>query len=287
MMKRGLFVGLVTLDLVYLTENLPDRNQKIVALDYTTAAGGPAANAAVTFSYLGNTATLMSVVGRHPLSQLARADLAYWQVAIADLDADRAEPVPTASVIVTQSTGDRAVVSLNATRSQVAATAIPPNCLQDVDIVLIDGHQMAVGQAIARQAQISGIPVVVDAGSWKPGFEKILPHATYVICSANFCPPCQASTEVLDYLAALQIPHMAITRGNCPIQFKSLGKMGEISVPATRVVDTLGAGDIFHGAFCHHILQLGFAEALAEAAQVASYACQFFGTRGWMKQQGN
>ncbi|NJR65753.1 MAG: sugar kinase [Leptolyngbyaceae cyanobacterium CRU_2_3] len=284
MVKRGLFVGLVTLDLVYLTEDLPDRNQKIVALDYTTSAGGPAANAAVSFSYLGNSATLISAVGQHPLSQLIRADLENWQVAIADLDPERMEPVPTASIIVTQATGDRAVVSLNATRSQVPASAIPPNCLQEVDIVLIDGHQMAVGQAIVQQAHRLGIAVVIDAGSWKPGFEEILPYANYVICSANFHPPlCQSTTEVFTYLQALKIPHIAITGGDRPIQVWHLGKSSEIPVPPISVVDTLGAGDIFHGAFCHYILQSGFTEALAQASQVAAYACQFLGTRAWME----
>ena len=47
--RRGLFVGLVTLDVVYLTDHPPTRNQKIVASDYTVAAGGPATNAAVAF----------------------------------------------------------------------------------------------------------------------------------------------------------------------------------------------------------------------------------------------
>ncbi|MCY7284866.1 MAG: sugar kinase, partial [Cyanobacteria bacterium CAN_BIN43] len=48
MTKQGLFVGLVTLDLVYLVTALPQSNQKIVALEDSMTAGGPAANAAVT-----------------------------------------------------------------------------------------------------------------------------------------------------------------------------------------------------------------------------------------------
>ncbi|HEY9844600.1 MAG TPA: PfkB family carbohydrate kinase, partial [Candidatus Caenarcaniphilales bacterium] len=71
--KHGLFVGLVTLDLVYLTAGLSSRNQKIVASDYTVAAGGPATNAAVTFAHLGNQATLTGVIGTHPVTHLIRA----------------------------------------------------------------------------------------------------------------------------------------------------------------------------------------------------------------------
>ena len=47
---KGLFVGLVTLDLIYLAESPPKNNQKLVADDYLVAAGGPVTNAAVAFS---------------------------------------------------------------------------------------------------------------------------------------------------------------------------------------------------------------------------------------------
>ncbi|WP_283754453.1 hypothetical protein [Roseofilum acuticapitatum] len=45
----GLFVGLATLDLLYLTPQIPQVNEKKVAVDYTVAAGCPATNAAIAF----------------------------------------------------------------------------------------------------------------------------------------------------------------------------------------------------------------------------------------------
>jgi sugar/nucleoside kinase (ribokinase family) len=48
----------------------------------------------------------------------------------------------------------------------------------------------------------------------------------------------------------------------------------------------MGAGDIFHGAFCHYILQESFPDAIASAAKIAAHSCQFFGTRRWMQQSG-
>jgi len=285
---------MVALDMIYLVERLPDRNQKIVAIDFTTSAGGPATNAAVTFSYLGNSAMLMGIVGAHPLSQIIRADLQQWQVEIADLDPQRRDPVPTASILVTQATGDRAVVSLAAPHASFSPNPQSPNppalsSLDGVEIVLIDGHQMDLSRAIAQQAHALAIPVVADCGSWKPGFEEVLPYVSHAICSANFYPPqCQTAAEVLAYLEALAVPHVAITGGDQSIQYLSLGQFGEIPVPTVAVVDTLGAGDIFHGAFCHFLLhhtpaQSGFIDALAQAVQVASYSCQFFGTRRWME----
>ncbi|OCR00570.1 ribokinase [Oscillatoriales cyanobacterium USR001] len=281
MLNNGLFVGLITLDFVYLVTDYPSQNQKIVATDSITAAGGPATNAAVTFSYLGNQSMLLGVLGCHPITQLIKADLAECKVSITDLDPTRLDSPPVSSIIITQNSGDRAVISINATKSQANQT-INPDILADVDIILIDGHQMLISQEIAQIAKLNHIPMVIDAGSWKPGFEKILPLVDYVICSEHFYPPdCHNSQEVFAYLSAMEIPHIAITCGEKPIQYLSDGINGRIEVPQINPVDTLGAGDIFHGAFCHYILQANFIEALAAAAKVASYSCQFFGTRCW------
>jgi sugar/nucleoside kinase (ribokinase family) len=278
---KGLFVGLVTLDVVYLVADLPQPNQKIVALGDAVTAGGPATNAAVTFGYLGDEAVLLGIVGAHPMSQGIVSDL-QGRVNFVDLHPDRSQPPPMSSILVTQATGDRAVVSRNTVQSQAAVEAIPGDILQGVDMVLLDGHQMAVGKAIAQQSQV---PVVLDGGSWKAGLEEVLPHVNYAICSANFYPPgCETSEAVFAYLRACQISRIAITHGGQPIQYFDQGKVGEIAVPQIRPVDTLGAGDVFHGAFCHAILRSGFQEALAEAADAAAKSCMFFGTRAWMEQ---
>jgi sugar/nucleoside kinase (ribokinase family) len=282
--QRGLFVGLTTLDWLYLAEHLPDRNQKLVALDYAMAAGGPAANAAVTFGYLGNAATLLTSLGQHPISALVQSDLQTWGVDWIDLTPDRLEPLPTSSIIVTQATGERSVISMNAVKAQASAHAIPADILQGVEIVLIDGHQMTVSEEIARRAQAINIPIVIDGGSWKPGFEGVLPYADYVIGSANFHPPgCQTLEDTLSYLQGLEIPHIAITQGDRPIQFVNQDESGEIPVPQIQAIDTLGAGDVFHGAFCHFIGRSNFETALAESAIVAARSCRSFGTRAWMR----
>jgi sugar/nucleoside kinase (ribokinase family) len=284
----GLFVGLTTLDFIYRATHPPTANQKIVALDYVMAAGGPATNAAVAFGHAGGNATVLTALGQHPMAQLIRADLTEYQVSIADLTPDSTVPPPVSSIIVTAATGDRAVVCLNAVKQQVESADIPVKSWAAVtaaaiDVVLIDGHQIEIGLAIAQQARAQGIPTVLDGGSWKPGLEQILPFIDYAICSANFQPPAGSNPVVHTYLAELGIPHIAITHGHQPIQYWQAGQAGVIAVPEICPVDTLGAGDIFHGAFCAAILQEDFVTALTAAAQTASRSCQSFGTRQWMQ----
>ena len=75
MKYRGLFIGLTTLDCIYLSQSNLQTNQKIVAIDHLTVAGGPATNAAVAFGSLGNQGILMNVLGEHPLSQIIKQEL--------------------------------------------------------------------------------------------------------------------------------------------------------------------------------------------------------------------
>ncbi|HHP7244764.1 MAG TPA: sugar kinase [Elainellaceae cyanobacterium] len=290
-MGSGLFVGLITLDLIYRVEQFPQPDQKMVALDYGLAAGGPATNAAATFSHLGNQAALVGVLGQHPIRHLIVDDLSQCGVAIADLQPQHDQPPSVSSIFVTHATGDRSVVSLNAARVQATPDQCPPDVLDDIDIVLIDGHQMEVGGAIARQARDRKIPVVVDGGSWKPGFDQVLHVTDYAICSANFIPPqCNTSNDVFAYLTNQGISNIAITHGDQPIQYMSHGQHGDLSVPQIQAADTLGAGGIFSGAFCHFLLRAQsdrsapdrFSTALTQASQVAAFACRSFGTRQWM-----
>lgn len=288
MTHTGLFIGLSTLDMIYLASGPPQANQKLVAQDSLISAGGPATNAAATFAHLSNTAHLLTAWGQHPITQLMRSDLASISPSIlhTDLTPTQTQSPPVSSIVVTQTTGERAVISLNAQRQIAQPDQFPQDQwkkLATADIVLIDGHQIPVSLAIAQQA--TDIPTVLDGGSWKPGLEKLLPYINYAICSADFHPPgCEDIQTTVEYLKkTLPDPaHIAITQGDHPILYWD-DTEGTVPVPQITPVDTLGAGDIFHGAFCHFILHSEFPQALAQAANVASTACQFFGTRAWMQ----
>lgn len=267
----------MTLDCIYQAQRPPQANEKLVAKAMIMAAGGPATNAAVAFATLGGQATVVAAVGQHPVTALLQKDLTQVGVNLQDLTPQRQESPPISSIVVSTESGDRAVISRNAVGLQVGQSPID---LTDIDVVLVDGHQMSLSRQVALRAQQLGIPVVVDAGSWKPGFDQVLPLATVVIASANFQSP---DMEPMAYLQSLGIPYVAITRGERSILFSDRGTFGKVNIPKTVVVDTLGAGDIFHGAFCYYWAG-DFSVALARASQVAGLSCQYFGTRGWIPQ---
>jgi sugar/nucleoside kinase (ribokinase family) len=291
MAKTGLFVGLITLDFIYLTDQHPQPNEKIVATDYLSCAGGPATNAAVTFSGLGNQAIWLGALGQHPITQLIYSDLNQFNLKIVDLVTDSPNSPPVSSIIVNFQTGDRTVISINAIKSQLSEKIDREllDSLDNIDLVLIDGHQILISEQISQIARQKNIPVVLDGGSWKPGLEKVLPYIDYAICSAKFYPPdCHDQQQVFAYLSKFNIPHIAISAGEKPLEYYAQGELRQISIQPVKVLDTLGAGDILHGAFCHYLLENiqhddYFSLALEKATQIASKSCQYFGPRQWLK----
>jgi sugar/nucleoside kinase (ribokinase family) len=287
---------------VYLADHPPIANQKITAAAMTIAAGGPATNAAVTFAQLGQArgdrTHLWAAVGAHPLADVIRADLAQWGVMLRDLQGDRRDPPPLSSVVVTAATGDRAVISRDAQGIQAEGRDLPlAEAIAEVDWVAIDGHQGAVALAVAQAARLHHRPVILGMGRWKPGSDRLAALATHWIGSPDFCPPdwdpIQAEDpdscdRALQRLQAWGIPHVALTRGPLPIRYATIDPTGhthrgEIPVPRVPVVDTLGAGDTFHGAVCHFLGHRSFPDALAAAAAIAAHTCQFFGPRTWLQ----
>ncbi|WP_405864881.1 MULTISPECIES: PfkB family carbohydrate kinase [unclassified Streptomyces] len=290
---EGLFVGLCTLDVIQLVDHAPASNEKLTAHEQVVAAGGPAANAAAAFSHLGGTARLLTAIGSHPLGLGVAADLHRLGVAVSDLAADSVEPPAVSSIVVTASSGERAVASTNATGHRLA----PPDDLDALvaacDIVELDGHHRELALATARSARAAGRPTVFDGGSWKDGTRNLLPFVDVAVCSADFHPPgASTPSDTLRFLREHGVVWAAVSRGGQPIVWAGPDGGGTVEVPTTRVADTLGAGDVLHGALAHHLAvqghltSEGFVAALRGAAAVASQACASFGTRAWMHGGG-
>ncbi len=282
---KGLFVGLATVDVSYTVDNIPRRNQKISVPAQFITAGGPATNAAATFAFLGGKTTLVTAVGFHALAKVIHDDLKRLSIRLHDVAGGLQQPPPVSSILVHRGSGDRTVVSANAAVFSSLDAEFDPKWLKGVDIVEVDGQYMPLCIAAARAAHERGIPVVLDSGSWKPGMAKLLPFLDAAICSGDFRPPgCRTEDDAFEYLSARKVRRIAITRGGSAIRFSEQGECATITVKKVKAVDTLGAGDIFHGAYCYYACKPGmaFREALAAASQVASFSSRYAGTRSWM-----
>ncbi|MGW0160208.1 PfkB family carbohydrate kinase [Mycobacterium sp. NPDC003323] len=285
----GVFVGLATLDVIHRIAKPPAVNQKITSSAQFVSAGGPAANAAVTFAALGGDATLVTALGAEPVADLIRAELAAYRVTVVDTAAGQHRAVPVSAVSVVEATGDRSVISLDAVNSDAAPPENLAGLLTGADVVLVDGHHPLIARAAAQRAASRGTTVVVDAGRWKPVMADLAPHATDMVCSNDFrTPGADAPDATAAALAGMGVRTVVMTRGGDPVQWWSGGSSGSVPVPTVDVVDTLGAGDAFHGAYAYYTTHAGsLAERIDRCARVAALRCSMVGPRVWLDHLPN
>ncbi|WP_216211621.1 PfkB family carbohydrate kinase [Amycolatopsis aidingensis] len=269
-----LLAGLCTIDLVQRVRRLPEPGEKVQALEVDTAAGGPATNAAVTVAALGERARLLTVLGAHPLAGLARADLDACGVTVHDLAPEFPHPPAVSAVAVRERDGERTVVSHNAGTAPPGPLAWPEPA-EPVRAVLLDGHHPELALGVARWARAAGVPVLLDAGSWKPVLTELLPLVDIAACSAHFRAPEGALRAV---------PAVLTTAGPEPVRWRAGGAEGEVPVPpVAEVADTLGAGDVWHGALAARVGdRLALPELIAFANEVAAERVRHRGPRSWV-----
>jgi sugar/nucleoside kinase (ribokinase family) len=313
----GIFVGLTTLDTVYGVDRPPLPDEKIVAREFFVGAGGPATNAAITFARLGGRATLMSAVGSGPLADFVRSDVERFGVEHVEV-APADHPLPVSAVLVTSATGERAVVSAH---QAAAADHLPaadrqpgpnlqpgPNIAHDttnpaaevpdpvlpdgVRVVLLDGHRPDVAHQVATHPATAEALVVLDGGSWKDDTAELLAAVDVAVCGAAFRPPgVDSQLAVLTYLLDAGPSFAAVTNGSRDVVWATRDDRGTVTPPSVTVRDTLGAGDVFHGAFAWSIAHRrrdpqrfdtqSFVAALEFGASIAAASVQHFGTRSW------
>jgi sugar/nucleoside kinase (ribokinase family) len=292
--------GVAVLDVQQTVERLPGPDEKLVANDLLVASGGPAANAAVTAAALGISARLVTRIGDSPLGTLIGADLASHGVDVVDRAGPLDQPA-VSTVLVTRGTGQRAVVSVNASHGVTLPDGAPdaadwaPALVEGVDAVLVDGHHLDLALPLAAAARAAGVPVLLDGGSWKPGLERLLALVDIALISDVLRVPAdlggsarRPTDDVLATVAALGPPVVARSRGPLPIDVLTSAGRTEVTVPHVEVVDTLGAGDVLHGALSAWLAVRGTDDlryGLAWAARIAADSCTAAGSRGWLSDK--
>ena len=293
---RGLFVGLSTLDVIQLVDQVPGPDEKVAALDLCVAAGGPAANAAVAFAALGGHSTLVTRLGSDEVGRLAAADLAAHGVEVVNAAGESQAATTVASILVTRSTGQRAVVSTrDAGRSQEETPdpgERPSVSVDDFDVVLMDSYEVDLSLPVARAAKAAEIPVVLDCGSKKSQTDAQLPYVSLAAVSENYLPA--SSAAIVADLQNHRVPFGVVTAGSGPLTYwdEITGPTKPLEVAAVAAVDTLGAGDFFHGALAYALATNGLRPetlraSLRFASDVATLSVQSFGSRAWLAHLGS
>jgi sulfofructose kinase len=152
----------------------------------------------------------------------------------------------------------------------------------------VDGYDTAAATLAAKWARAAGIPVTADLDDTYPGVEELIENIDYLIVSRDF--PCRLMAEA-DLKTALRKMQL---RYGCRLTAATLGPDGVLAWdgaefharPAYRVpvVDTTGAGDIFHAGFIYGMLQgWSLERQLDFSCAAAAINCMADGARGGIK----
>jgi sugar/nucleoside kinase (ribokinase family) len=276
---RILCVGVSTLDQIFKVESFPVPGEKTRALDYTEVSGGNAGNAAIAAARLGAQVFLSSPVGDDRVGEEIRRHLENEKV-----DCSHFVVLPGAmsslSAIVVDASGERTIVSrrsgLDDARLKEAEAVT-----RSMQAVLIDNRFPEFSLEVARAARRNNVPVLLDADNPTRLTEELFTACTHIVFSSHGLRETVDDDDPesgLRRVARMTDAYVSVTKGSAGAWWLHQGRAGHEKAFPVDAVDTLGAGDVYHGAFA---LALGEGQDLAAtrrfSAAAAALKCRRFG----------
>ena len=275
-------IGQIALDQVGIATLLPKPAGKARMHSWQEHPGGQIATAVLTAARLGRRTAFVGTVGDDPAADLALAPLA---AAAVDLGGVRRVPgasTQSAMIWIDAETGERTVFWHREPALTLEPADLPKGQVASAGVLLIDAGDPSAALAAARAARKAGRPVVLDADGDADGLDPLLAACDFPILSAELARSRFGAEETAaSELAAAGARLAIVTLG----RDGALASDGErlLRAPGLRLdaVDTTGAGDAFHGAFCDALLsQLGAEGALAWSNATAGLNCTGRGAQG-------
>ncbi len=273
-----LCAGHACFDMFFSLDHHPAPDEKAVASALTTCGGGPAANAAVGVARLGLRAAFAGYLGDDLFGRQCLAEFRREGVDTA-LTVTGGHPTPLSAILV-KPDGRRTVVNHHGDTPDLARLPAG-HPLPSARVLLMDGHQPEISLELVDR--LPGAVTVLDAGSLHRGTRLLMGRVDHVVASQKFARQfggCRDDRAALERLAAA-CRSAVVTLGERGLIWKGehtgSGRLAAFEVTA---VDTTGAGDAFHAAFCVGIARaLPWPDLLRFASAVGALACSQTGAR--------
>jgi len=280
---RILCIGMPVRDLTFRTPGVPARGSKENATHFQEICGGNALNAAIGIVRLGGRAALCGPIGdsRETTSRYIFEQMAHEGIDTGHLVHMRGLVTPISAIMI-DPTGERTIVTFR--DPELWKVKLPPadELLKDCDAILTESRCAEFCTDLCAEACRRGIPVIVDVDRAMSLREGLLNASTHLVFSSE---PLQETADINDdgealkRIAKLTPSFLAGTRGpRGTIWLDEHGSLQETPAFHVHTVDTLGAGDVFHGAFALAITEgQELRQALRFASAAAALKCTRFG----------
>lgn len=278
-------VGLNATDTLLTVPHFPAYAGKVRIVDELVSPGGQVASALVACARLGLRARYIGTVGDDERGRFQVESLRAAGINLEHLQVRQGCANQSAYIVIDQSTGERTVFWRRDDCLRIDPEAISSEQITCARLLLIDGHDTAAVARAAELARSRGIPVVADVDTIYAGFERVLPNVDYLVGSSEFPTAWTGEADIFQALERIQNHYgmkvAAMTLGAQGALAREHGTFVYSPAFVVNCVDTTGAGDVFHGAFCYSVLQnMPLREALELSNAMAALNCTALGARG-------
>jgi sugar/nucleoside kinase (ribokinase family) len=274
---EALFIGQTYIDITFLVGRIPTGDEKAVADDYAVSFGGNAVSAAFACAKLGIVPDLLTSLADDWLARMFLDMAAKYRISI------HGRKVKESSLsFVMPHAGKRAIIRC---RDDHYLHPVPPLDLTGCRALHLDGHQADAAIHYAKACRQAGILTSLDGGGMRSNTMELLAFIDVPVCSERLCEQLSLTPQALcDLLIAKGAKAGGVTLGSDGMVWfgpdKAVRHMPALPVPTDRVVDTNGAGDIFHGAYVYSAMarpEASWDEHFRFARAASAHSVQFLG----------
>lgn len=281
-------VGLNATDTMLIVPHFPAYAGKVPYQEEILSPGGQVASALAACAKLGLRTKYIGTVGDDERGRIQMESLRGSDINLDHVQLRHGCANQSAYIIIDRSTGERTVLWRRPECLRISPEEIAPEQITCASLLHIDGHDTPAVEHAARIARRAGMPVTVDVDTIYHGFDRVLPYVDYLVASSEF--PVQWTNE-RDPFKALE---MIQKEYKMRVAAMTLGAHGSLALFeghflysaafVVNCVDTTGAGDVFHGAFCYAVLRgMPMSEALDFSNAMAALNCMAVGARGGIR----
>ena len=277
-MVKVLVTGVSVIDFIFQIERMPKKNEKFKAQNASISGGGVAANAAVAISKLGGLCTLVSRLGNDEIGSMIMNGLIQEGVDISFVKQFEGNKSSFSSVYIDRN-GERQVVNYRDTKLPENTSWI--HQIEEHDAYLADTRWNKGAIETLKIAKAFGRPGVLDAEDTVT--KEAIQYASHIAFSLNGLESFTKQNNLhsaLKEVSKITKGWICVTNGEQGVFFLENSQLVNIPAIKVDVKDTLGAGDVWHGAFTLSLAEgNNEIEAVKFANLTASLKCKFFGGR--------
>jgi sugar/nucleoside kinase (ribokinase family) len=280
---RILCIGMPVRDLTFRIEELPERGFKVNASHFEEISGGNALNAAIGIVRLGGRASICGPMGdaRETSSRNIFDSLAHEGIDTKHIVHMPGLVTPISNIMIDPS-GERTIVTFRDPRLWKVRLPDADTLLEDCSAILTENRCAEFCTDLCVEARRRGIPVIVDVDRTMSLREGLLTASSHLVFSSEALQSTASladDAEALKKIAKLTPSFLAGTQGaKGTLWLDEHQAVRHTPAFPVHTVDTLGAGDVFHGAFALAITEKqDIPEALRFASAAAALKCTRFG----------